>query len=81
MCGCADVGHPLDLATLVHALHARGLRATYEPELYPGLHLKAEGLSMTVFRSGKLTLTGGTSPAALDGAIAALLPLFRAHAA
>lgn len=59
-----DVRFPIRLEGLVreHANHAH-----YEPELFPGLiyHLKEPKVTVLVFVSGKVVLTGARSPKAI----------------
>lgn len=58
-----DVSLPLRLTTLQEAgrrFYAHGYRFDYEPELFPGMHIRAkdERACILIFTSGKLLLTG-----------------------
>ena len=72
-----DVRFPIRLEGLVrsHANHAH-----YEPELFPGLiyHLKEPKVTLLVFVSGKVVMTGARSPKAIYEAFDQMYDILRA---
>ena len=74
MVGVVDVRHPVQLETL---LFKAGLSATYEPECFPGLVFKMVDprITLLVFASGKVVLTGGKCREDVNTAFENIYPL------
>lgn len=69
-----DVEFPIRLEALVEA-HA--VRATYEPELFPGVCYRMDDpkITITIFVNGKITLTGGKSLQSFQQAFDNIYPI------
>lgn len=68
MTATCDLGFPIKLEGFFYA-HAQ--RATYEPELFPGLVYRVENskVVMLIFVSGKIVITGGKTTDDLSEAL------------
>ena len=68
-----DIGFPIRLEGF---LYAHASKSTYEPELFPGLIYRMTEPKMTVliFVSGKLVITGAKSQESLQAAVEYIYP-------
>lgn len=57
-----DLGYHIDLPKLYYSLDRK---ASFEPEIFPGLRHKIGHINFTVFRTGKINVSGATT---IDGA-------------
>ena len=74
MTATCDAGFPIRLEGLVYA---HSSNATYEPELFPGLvyRMTEPKVSLLIFVSGKVILTGAKSVEALTTAFEIIYPI------
>jgi len=78
VCGASTFGHGISLETL--AADLRGVhRVSYDPEHHPWLKVKTAAMTLMLFRSGSVTVTGAPSAAAISAELTALQPLVWRH--
>ena len=63
--GLSDVGHEIDL----HALCKRIENGQYEPELFNAMILRRQGITYSIFTSGKVVITGLKSIALINKSV------------
>merc|ERR1712129_399344 len=72
--GCCACGFPVRLESLAHFKSAF---CSYEPELFPGLiyRMRQPKVTLMVFVSGKVVLTGAKSKAEIDQSFKLMWPI------
>ena len=67
--GCCEINSQICLQTL-HKMHSKN--SFYEPEIFPGLKYKMSNpkVTLVIFKSGKIIVTGGKSESDITDAVA-----------
>ncbi len=63
--GCIYYGSKIDLPALTKLIC---IKASFEPEIFPGLIFTIEKCKATIFKSGKINITGGKTIKELNSA-------------